>query len=315
MNKRKIVIVGTGMVGSTIAYTLALKNLTSEILLIDINEEKAEAEKLDILHGLPFLNEQLDIKVGKYRECRDADMVIMTIGSLNNHKVKTRLDLADKDSIIAEEVTKKVVKSGFKGIFLVVSNPLDIITYVVKKVSKFPEKKVLGTGTMLDTSRFKYLLGKSLNCSPKSIQAYILGEHGDSSFPVWSNCFVSGKQIFEYIEENNISFEELNNIYNVTRDSGNIVSSRKGATYYAISMCAVRIVQAIYQDEKIVFPVSVYLDGEYEQKDICIGVPAVIDRGGVNKIVDLKLTRTEKQKLENSANVLRSVINKLEIKE
>lgn len=313
MNKRKVVVIGTGMVGSTIAYTLALKNIASEIMLIDANEEKAEGEKLDILHGLPYMDMKVNIKVGKYRECRDADIVVVATGSANNQKAKTRLDLAVKDSAIAKEITEKVVKSGFNGIFLCVSNPLDVITYVVKKVSKFPANKVLGTGTMLDTARFKYLLGDFANVSPNSIQAYVLGEHGDSSFPVWSNCFIAGKQIFDYVEENNVNLEELNNIVNTTRKSGYIVSSKKNGTCYAVSMCAVRIIQAIYQDENIVFPVSTYLDGEYDQKDVCIGVPAVISKEGVSRIINLKLTRTEKIKFENSAKVLKSVIQKLEI--
>ena len=313
MNKRKVAIIGTGVVGATVAYTLALKNITAEIFLIDINEEKAEGEMLDILHGLPFYNESVNIKVGKYRECRNADIVVIATGTLNNQKAKTRLDLAEKDSAIAKEVTQKVVKAGFKGIFLCVSNPVDIITYVVKKVSNFPANKVLGTGTMLDTSRFKYLLGEFFEVSPKSIQGYVLGEHGDSSFPVWSNCFISGKQIFDYIDENKIKLEDLNNIYINTKNAGYIVASKKNATYYAVSMCTARIVQAIFQDENIVFPVSTYLDGEYDKKDICIGVPAIINRDGASKVVELKLTRTERVKLENSVQVIKNVIDKLEI--
>ena len=166
---------------------------------------------------------------------------------------------------------------------------------------------------MLDTSRFKYLLGELSNTSPKSIQGYILGEHGDSCFPVWSNCYIKGKQIFDYIEEKKLSLEELNKVYMTTKMSGSIVSSKKQATYYAVSMCAVRIIQAIYQNENIVFPVSTYLNGEYDTSDICIGVSAIINSDGASEIVQLKLTRTERTKFENSVNVLKNVVKDLEI--
>ena len=312
-DKRKVAIIGVGTVGATVAYTLSLKNIVSDIVLVDINEDKSEGEKLDILHGQAYYNESVNIKVGKYRECRDADIVVIATGSLNNQKARTRLDLAEKDSKIAKEVTEKVVKAGFKGIFVVVSNPVDVITYVVRKVSRFPDNKVIGIGTMLDTSRFKYLLGELTNTSPKSIQGYILGEHGDSCLPIWSNCYIAGKQIFDYIEENHLSLEELNKVYMTTKMSGSIVSSKKQATYYAVSMCAVRIIQAIYQNENIVFPVSTYLNGEYDTRDICIGVPAIINSDGASEIVQLKLTRTERAKFENSVNVLKNVVKDLEI--
>ncbi len=313
MNKRKVVIVGVGNVGATTAYTLSIKNLVDEILFIDINEDKAKAESLDIVQSLSFTNEKVNIKIGKYRECRDADIVILTMGALDSHKSKTRLDFVERDSKIAMEVTKKIVSSGFSGIFLVASNPVDVITYVVKKVSKFPANKVIGTGTMLDTARLKTFLSEYTNISTNSIQAFVIGEHGDSSVPLWSKCNIAGKQVFEYIEDNNLNLNDLNDIYIKTKNSGYDISSKKGFTCYGISMCIANLIKAIYGAENVIYPVSTYLNGEYGNKDICIGVPAIINRSGIGKVVELNLTRTEKNRFENSVKLLQSIQNNIKI--
>lgn len=315
MNKRKVAIVGCGNVGTTIAYTLTLKDLVDEILLIDINEEKVDAEKLDIMQGFSFASEKVKIKVGKYRECRDADIVILAVGALDLQKSKNRLDFVARDSKLAIEVTKKIVASGFDGIFLVVSNPVDVITYVVKKISKFPANRVIGTGTMLDTARLKFFLSEYTNISTNSIQTYVMGEHGNSLVPIWSKCNIAGKQIFEYIEANNLNLNDLNDIYLKTRNSGYDIANKKGATYYGISMCVVNLVKAIYGAENVVYPVSAYLNGEYGQKSVCVGVPAIINRSGIGKIIELNLTRTEKSKFEASVRLLQNIQKTIEFKE
>lgn len=315
MDKRKVVIVGIGNVGASIAYTLTIENMVDEILFIDTNEEKADGERLDIMQSLSFTSDKVKIKVGKYRECRDADIVILAMGSSDNQKAKSRLDYAFKDSMIAKEVTKKIVASGFEGIFLVASNPVDVITYVVKKVSKFPVNRVIGTGTMLDTARIKFFLSEYTNISTNSIEAYVMGEHGDSLVPIWSKCTIAGKQIFEYIEDNNLNLNDLNEIYLKTRNSGYDIVNKKGVTCYGISMCVSNLVKAIYSAENVVYPVSAYLNGEYNLKNICIGVPAIINRSGIGKIIELNLTRNEKSKFNISADLLKNIQNKIDFKE
>lgn len=309
----KVVIVGTGMVGMSYAYSLVNQGTVEELVLIDIDSEKALGEAMDLNHGLAFSPRKMSIKAGNYSDCKDAHIVVITAG-VNQKEGQTRIDLLNSNAKIMKSVTKSVVASGFNGIFLVASNPVDISTYVVWKTSGFPASKVIGSGTSLDTARLRYEISKKIDISVSNIHAYILGEHGDSEFVCWSNSYVGAKPIMDVIDSmDQISFHDLDEIYLNVKNAAYEIIKRKKATYYAIGMTLVRITSSIFNNENRILPISVYNDGVYQiEPDLYIGLPAVLNRDGVHHIVSLKLNKEEQLKLEKSANILRDLLDKME---
>lgn len=310
IDKRKLVLVGTGFVGMSMAYSLLNQGGINELVLIDVVKEKAVGEAMDLAHGLPCAPSRIDIRAGGYEECKDADIVVITAG-IAQKPGETRLDLAKTNAKIVADITKQVVDAGFDGIFVVASNPLDLMTSVVHKVSGFPTHKVIGSGTVLDTARLRYLLGEHLQVNSKNIHAYIMGEHGDSSFVPWSHSYVGCKSLINILKEKNEDMSILDNIYTDVQQAAYEIINRKRATYYGIGLGLAKIVKAILNNENEILTVSTYLNGEYGHKDIFIGVPAIVNHNGVKEILCLNLTEEEQAKFDNSCNVLNDMMKEL----
>ena len=303
IESRKIVLVGTGMVGMSMAYALENQGGVNELVLIDVLKDKAEGEAMDLNHGVPYASGKMDIKAGDYDECKDADIVVITAG-LNQKPGQTRLELASANAKIMKEITLNVVKSGFNGIFVIASNPVDLMSYVVQKVSKFPKNKVIGSGTVLDTARLRYLIGEKLDVSSKNIHAYIMGEHGDSSFVPWSHSYVGCKKLLDIMNERGESEKTLADIYTEVQQSAYEIIEKKRATYYGIGMGLAKLVKTILNNGKEILTVSAKLGGEYGHNEIYIGVPAIIGNNGVQEILNLPLTEEEQAKFNHSCDVL-----------
>ncbi len=306
IDRRKVVLVGTGFVGMSMAYSLLNRGGINELVLIDIAKEKTIGEAMDLSHGLPFSPGKIDIKAGEYSDCKDADIVVITAG-LPQKPGETRLDLAKSNTKIMKEITESVVASGFNGIFIIASNPVDLMSYVVQKVSGFPKQKVIGSGTLLDTARLRYIIGEKLGVSSKNVHAYIMGEHGDSSFVPWTHCYVGCKNLIELYKETNRDLKELEGIHTDVVNAAYEIINRKRATYYGIGVALSRLVAAILNNENCILTVSTLLEGEYGQEGIYIGVPAIINGDGLKEVVTLKLNEEEQEKFNSSANTLRQM--------
>ncbi len=297
----KVVVVGCGNVGNAYSYALLNQNTkVDELILIDIDSKKALGTAMDLSHALLFAKSKIRVKAGSYKDCKDAKIVVIAAG-LNQKPNETRLDLVNKNNKILKDIVASVVLSGFSGIFLVATNPVDIMTYMTKKYSKFPSSKVIGSGTLLDTSRLAFLLSEKLKVGYEDIHAYVLGEHGDSSFISWSNAKAGVIDI-----ESIISKPELEELEEKVRKLAYKIIDLKGETSYGIGMCISRITNAILNDEHKVLPVSVYYDGIY------LGMPAVINKNGVKGVMRIKLNAEESKKLERSKNIIKQIIKDLE---
>ena len=312
MDKRKVVLVGTGFVGMSFAYSLFNQGGVNELVLIDVLKEKAQGEALDLAHGLAYCPSKMEIKYGEYDECKDADIVVITAG-IAQKPGQTRLNLVKTNTKIVKSIVEQVMKSGFKGIFIVVTNPVDIITYVVQKVSKMPPSKVIGSGTMLDTARLRYLVGQKLKIDPNNVHTYVMGEHGDSSFVPWEHCYIGCKKLTDIMKETHKSMKDLEKIRDDVKNAAYEIIEKKKATYYGIGMALTKLVKAILNDEKSLLTVSTYLNGEYNQKDIYIGVPAVVTSKGVREILKLPLNEQDQEKLATSVKILRDTIDELKL--
>ena len=265
---------------------------------------------MDISDGIPCSPSHMIVKSGDYSECSDADIVVITAG-LNQKPGQTRLELSEANAKIMKDITNQVVESGFNGIFLVASNPVDIMTKVVQEVSKFPTNKVIGSGTALDTSRLRYQVGKYLDISSKNIHAYVMGEHGDSSFVPWEHAYVGCKRMIDIIRDSGKNFSDLDKIYVEVRDSAYEIINRKKATYYGIGIGLAKIVKNILNDTNEILTVSAYLNGEYGHKDIYIGMPAVINSNGAREIVELDLSLENQKRLDKSCEILTEYMNQI----
>lgn len=303
IESRKLVLVGTGMVGMSMAYAMVNQGGINELVLIDVLKDKAEGEAMDLAHGIPCGPTEIDIKAGDYDECKDADIVVITAG-INQKPGQTRLELAKTNAKIMKEITENVVKTGFNGIFVIASNPVDLMTYVVGKVSGFPRNKVIGSGTVLDTARLRYLIGKRLNVSSKNIHAYIMGEHGDSSFVPWSHSYVGCKKLADILKEKGEKQKLLDEIYTEVQQSAYEIIEKKRATYYGIGMGLTKLIKTILNNEKEILTVSTKLENEYGHDGIYIGVPAVIGKNGVQELLNLPLTAKEQEEFDHSCDVL-----------
>ncbi len=312
MNHNRVVVVGTGFVGMSYAYALVNQGTIEELVLIDINKDKAEGEAMDLNHGLAFGPRKMNIFAGEYSDCKDAAIVVITAG-VNQKEGETRIELLNRNASIIKSVVKNIMASGFNGILIVASNPVDLLAYVAWKESGLDSSKVIGSGTALDTARLRYEISSYINIDPRNIHAYILGEHGDSEFVCWSNSNVGAKPMKDVVNTmEEINFKDLDDIYTKVRDAANEIIKRKSATYYGIGMALVRITTAILNNENRIIPISVLNDGVYEcEKDIYLGLPAVLNRDGVHHIVWLELDNEEKEKLNISANILKNNLNKI----
>lgn len=312
IEKRKVVLVGTGFVGMSMAYSLLNQGGINELVLIDLDKEKAIGEAMDLSHGLPYAPGKMKIKAGGYEECADADIVVITAGAAQKSPDQTRLDLTLINAKIMTNVTESVIQSGFNGIFIIASNPVDLMAYVVKNVSGFPKEKVIGSGTVLDTARLRYIIGEHLNIASNNIHAYVMGEHGDSSLVPWNHCYVGCKKLLDIIEEKGKTIEELQDIHKEVINAGYEIIARKKATYYGIGLSLVRIIKAILNNENAILTVSTELNGEYKQHNIFNGVPAVINHTGVADILNLPLNQQDQEKFDNSCQILKELRDGIE---
>ncbi|WP_113930416.1 L-lactate dehydrogenase [Bacillus sp. P14.5] len=307
--KSKVALIGTGFVGSSYAFALLNQGVARELVLIDLNKEKAEGDARDLNHGLPF-SSPLKIWAGDYSDCSDADLVVITAGA-NQGPGETRLDLVEKNVKIFKSIVGEVMKSGFDGIFLVATNPVDILTYATWKFSGLPKERVIGSGTILDTARLRYLLGDHFDIDARNVHAYIMGEHGDTEFPVWSHATIGASPLREMIDMDDPQTQkELEEIFVNVRDAAYHIIERKGATYYGIAMGLVRITKAVFNNENSILTVSALLEGEYGMDDLYIGVPAIINRDGIKKVIEMPLNEKEKEQFAHSATTLKSVIDR-----
>lgn len=306
---KKVVLVGTGFVGMSMAYSMLNTGGVDELVLVDVDKEKTIGEAMDLSHGLPYAQSKMKIKAGDYEECKDADIVVITAGAAQKPG-QTRLELTAVNAKIAKSVTEQIMASGFDGIIVVAGNPVDLMSYVVYKVSGLPAHRVIGSGTILDTARLRYLISEYLDISSANVHAYILGEHGDSSFVPWMNTYIGAKSLMEYMVERNENMNELHKIYVGVQQAAYEIISRKKATYYGIGLSLNRLVQAILNDEDAIFTVSVYQQGDYKQEDLYIGVPAIVNRNGIKEVIHLNLNNNDQRKFDNSCNTLKEVIEK-----
>lgn len=302
----KVSIIGAGFVGSTAAYALLIDGIASEIALIDIIKEKVEGEAMDLQHGLQF---KPNVKVSfgtSYQLCKDAEIVVITAGA-HQKPGQTRMELVAKNAAILQEMIPQIVRYNDSCILLVVTNPLDVLTYLTLKYSNFPRNKVFGSGTILDTARFRYLLGKYFEVSPNSVHAYILGEHGDSSFPVWSTANIAGTNLKYFPKYNK---KALDTIFTQTKNAAYEVVARKGATYYAIGLGVAKIVEAVLSDQNEVLALSTYLDNYHGIRDVCLSVPSIVNRDGIKEQIRMPLNSLENRQLQKSASLIRDVIQR-----
>ena len=302
---KKIALVGTGFVGMSFAYALMNSGECDQLVLIDINKVKAHGESMDMNHGLPFAKRNMLIFDGEYCDCCDADIVVIAAGVAQKDG-EGRIALLKRNYEVFKSIIDTIIKSGFEGIFLVATNPVDIMTKITLELSGFDPKKVIGSGTTLDTARLRYLLGDYFSIDPRNVHAYVIGEHGDSEIVPWSQAYVTTKQVYDIVDSSNgrFKFEDLYNISkNVTEAAQEIIRA-KSATYYGIGMALVRIVRAIFGDEKSALTVSVMLNGEYGIDGVYAGLPAIIGRNGVEEIIVLDLKESERNAFIDSCNFL-----------
>ncbi|OQP04501.1 L-lactate dehydrogenase [Geobacillus sp. 46C-IIa] len=304
----RVAVVGTGFVGASYAFALMNQGIADEIVLIDANENKAEGDAMDFNHGKVFAPKPASIWHGDYRDCRDADLVVICAGA-NQKPGETRLDLVDKNIAIFRSIVESVMASGFQGLFLVATNPVDILTYATWKFSGLPPHRVIGSGTILDTARFRFLLGEYFAITPTNVHAYIIGEHGDTELPVWSQADIGGVPIRKWIEsKGEQAREDLERIFVNVRDAAYQIIEKKGATYYGIAMGLARVTRAILHNENAILTVSAYLDGSYGERDVYIGVPAVINRNGIREVIEIELDDNEQKWFRHSAETLKGVL-------
>lgn len=305
---QKCAVIGCGNVGATTAYSLMLSGLFNEIVLLDIDKKRAQGEAEDIAHGIPF-NSPVEIYAGDYSDIYDAGILIITAG-VSQRPGETRIDLIQRNTKVFSSIINQIKATRFDGIILVVTNPVDILTYVTIALSKFDPRKVLGSGTVLDTARLKQLMGNKFGVDARNIHTFIIGEHGDSELPVWSSANVSGIDIDSYCQnfECDYSGSAFQSTFESVRDAAYSIIEAKGATYYAIAEAVKRIVTAIVRDERTILPVSTLLTGQYGISDVCLGIPCVVGKNGIEEILEIPLNETEKKNIIRSANALQNAI-------
>ncbi|KAB8136799.1 L-lactate dehydrogenase [Gracilibacillus oryzae] len=297
----KVVLIGDGAVGSSYAFALMNQGLCDELIIVDLNEDKVKGDTMDLSHGIAYAPTAMKVKKGSYQDCSDAAIVVITAGAAQKPG-ETRLQLVNKNVAIFKSIVTNVMDSGFNGIFIVASNPVDILSFATLKYSGLPKERVIGSGTILDSARFRYLLGEEFDTAAISVHGYIIGEHGDSQFPAWSSANISGAPLAQKLTE-----ERKEEIAGMAREAAYEIINAKGATYYGIAMGLARITKAIFRNENVVLPVGTLLEGEYGHSGVYVGMPSVITRAGVKRIVELSLNEEERQKLSQSVRTLKDI--------
>lgn len=312
MNLQKCAIIGCGAVGATTAFALLKSGLFSELVLLDVNHKKALGEAMDIAHSVPFVR-PVNVYAGDYPDLKDCGFIIITAGA-GQAPGETRIDLVRKNAAIFQSIIPQITAYTQDSILLVVANPVDILTHIALKLSGFPASRVIGSGTVLDTARLKYLLGERLSVDPRNIHAFIIGEHGDTELPVWSSANVSGIDLEDFCASTGqcVDMACVHDIYEEVKNSAYRIIENKGATCYAIALAVLRIAEAIVRDENSVLPVSGLVDGHYGLHDICLGLPAIVGRDGIRCILDIPLDEQENRALQASAQALSAVLNSLD---
>lgn len=311
LRSTRIAIIGTGNVGSTYAYALLLSGVASEIVLIDANRSKAEGEAMDLNHAVSFAY-PTRVWAGNYSDCAHAAIVVIAAG-VSQRPGETRLDTISRNGEIWKQIIPEVVRYSSSGILLVATNPVDVLTYAAWKISGLPSARVIGSGTILDTSRFRFLLSEHFGVDARSVHAYVIGEHGDSEVPVWSLANIAGMRLEDFCRTQNVSLDDSKreNIYRQTRDAAYQIIKCKGATYYAVAAGLMQITRAILRNQNTVLSVSSLISGYYGLQDVCLSVPTVINRNGVERVLQLELSDQEVEQLRRSADVLKATIGKL----
>jgi L-lactate dehydrogenase len=312
-SKRKVSIIGAGNVGATIAYTLVHSGLVNEIALFDINEEKAKGEVMDIMHGMAF-SKPVKVYTGGYKIVENSEIIVITAGSIVKEN-QSRLNLVEKNTEIFKSIISNIKDYIGNAIIVVVSNPVDIMAYVTRKLTNLPKGRVIGSGTVLDTGRFKTLVGEHLNIDPRDVNGYILGEHGDSEFANWSNTTIGGIKMEDYCNQTNVCTPDTtkNLIEDDVKYAGYEVLNRKGCTEYGIAMATTKIVESILKDENSILTVSTLLEGEYDISDVYLSIPCVVNSQGIRNTIKLNLINEEHDKLKNSANILKNILTDLKL--
>ncbi|WP_314029878.1 L-lactate dehydrogenase [Corynebacterium argentoratense] len=302
----KVVLIGAGDVGIAYAFALVNQGVCDHLAIIDIDEKKLEGNVMDLNHGVVWAPSRTKVTKGTYADCEDAAMVVICAGAAQRPG-ETRLQLVDKNMKIMKSIVDNVMVSGFDGIFLVASNPVDILSYAVWKYSGLPHERVIGSGTVLDSARFRYMLGELYEVAPTSIHSYIIGEHGDTELPVLSSATIAGVSMRKLLEKDPQLEGRLERIFEETRDAAYTIIDAKGSTSYGIGMGLARITRAVLQNQDVALPVSALLQGEYGQKDIYLGTPAIVNRKGIRRVVELELTDHELERMTHSADTLRAI--------
>ena len=302
----KVVLIGAGDVGIAYAFALVNQGVCDHLAIIDIDEKKLEGNVMDLNHGVVWAPSRTKVTKGTYADCEDAAMVVICAGAAQKPG-ETRLQLVDKNMKIMKSIVDNVMVNGFDGIFLVASNPVDILSYAVWKYSGLPHERVIGSGTVLDSARFRYMLGELYEVAPTSIHSYIIGEHGDTELPVLSSATIAGVSMRKLLEKDPQLEGRLERIFEETRDAAYTIIDAKGSTSYGIGMGLARITRAVLQNQDVALPVSALLQGEYGQKDIYLGTPAIVNRKGIRRVVELELTDHELERMIHSADTLRAI--------
>ena len=314
-DNRKVVLIGTGMVGMSYAYALLNQSACDELVLIDLDKLRAEGEAMDLNHGLAFSGSHMKIRAGDYADCANADIVAICAG-VAQKPGESRTDLLQRNTQVFRSIIDPVTESGFNGIFLVATNPVDIMTRITCSLSGFNPRRVVGTGTALDTARLRYLLGEYFSVDPRNMHAYVMGEHGDSEFVPWSQAMLATRPILDICEQSGGRYraEDMEKISEEVRGAAQKIITAKRATYYGIGMAMVRITRAIFGNESSVLTVSAMLRGEYGQCDVFVGAPCIVGRNGVQRVLTLPLTEEEQGKFASSCNKLRGCYDELSLR-
>ena len=312
ISKSKVAIVGCGLVGSTTAFSLITQGICDEVLMIDINKERAYGEMLDLQDSIEYLNRNVKVRTGEYSDCGDVDIIVITAGAPPKQG-QTRLDTLELSAKICKSIVDPIMKSGFDGIFLVISNPVDIIAHYVYFLSGLPKNQVIGTGTAIDSARLQNRIAQLIKVDPRSVHAYSMGEHGDSQMVPWSTVTVAGKPFYDVIADNkdlvgDVNLDEL--VYKTTQEGWEILN-RKGTTYYGIATACVGIIKAILYDENRIIPVSTFLEGEYGEKGVYAGVPTVLNRNGASDVLEIHMKSEELERFKASVQLIREYTDKI----
>lgn len=309
---RKVVLVGSGAVGTSFLYSAVNQGIASEYVIIDLFEDVAKGNAIDIEDGIPHIVHNATVKQGGYEECADADVIVITAGRPQKEG-ETRLDLVASNAQIMKGIINSINATGFDGVIIIASNPCDVLTQVAIEVSNLDSRRIISSGTNLDSGRLAQQLAKHFNVAPHSIASLIIGEHGDSSLPVWSHATVGGKNIMDIVAEGKITEEELATYFEEAKNAAYKIIQLKRATYYGIGMSLARIAKAVLNDENVILPLGTYLKGEYGINDAVVPVPTLVGEHGAERVVELKLNAEEQIKLTNSANTIKEYFTSIEL--